>query len=122
MRRLNENASNEWTDLGYSSNLRDYKDALGITNDHGQVIILLENSTECVCILSMEGSNGLVDEAITFSADVDIHDIMSEVEKKLDMSGTKLINYLESKYHGHDHSFKNSSKLKNEVTRVARGY
>lgn len=70
----------------------------------------------------MEGSNGLVDEAITFSADVDIHDIMLEVEKKLDMSGTKLISYLESKYHGHDHFFKNSSKLKNEVTRVARGY
>ena len=35
MRRLNESASNEWTDLGYSSNLRDYEDALGITNDHG---------------------------------------------------------------------------------------
>ena len=105
MRRLNENASNEWTDLGYSSNLRDYKDALGITNDHGQVIILLENSTECVCILSMEGSNGLVDEAISFNADIDIHDIMLEVEKRLSMSGTKLINYLESKYHGHDHFF-----------------
>lgn len=121
MRRLNE-SKGKWVSLLDSSNFSRYDDAYGIVNDNGEVILLAEKEDVPIllCMLA-DSSSGTITEAVDLNIDdVYITDIRIEVEKKLSMPGSKLIDYLKSKYRGYDYSYKGSTKFKNDVISISK--